>query len=111
MSVPVDTTALPGVAPPNKPAYTISGIVGMDFISRTQLYQEVKSGRLRVRKIGRRTIVLARDLQEWLDSRPCKEGVSASHRERAVESWQSRKRDGRRRKTKVNNKQAATRRQ
>jgi hypothetical protein len=35
-------------------------------IGRTRFYQEVKTGRLRVRKVGRRTIVTADDADEWL---------------------------------------------
>jgi hypothetical protein len=39
-------------------------------IGRTRFYQEVKSGRLKVRKIGRRTIVTVGDAEEWLDNLP-----------------------------------------
>ena len=39
-------------------------------IGRTRFYQEVKAGRLRVRKVGRRTIVTADDAEEWLSRLP-----------------------------------------
>lgn len=39
-------------------------------ISRSTLYKEIRRGELRVRKIGRRSIILIDDLKEWLDSRP-----------------------------------------
>jgi hypothetical protein len=39
-------------------------------IGRTRFYQEVKAGRLRVRKVGSRTIVLAADAEEWLNRLP-----------------------------------------
>ena len=37
---------------------------------RTLLYAEMKRGRLKARKIGRRTIVLDEDLRGWLASLP-----------------------------------------
>jgi hypothetical protein len=43
-------------------------------IGRTMFYHEVKAGRLRVRKVGRRTIVTADDAQEWLDRLPAING-------------------------------------
>jgi len=39
-------------------------------IGRTKTYEEIKSGRLRVRKVGRRTIVTADDAEEWLSTLP-----------------------------------------
>lgn len=39
-------------------------------ISRSMLYQEIMAGRLRAVKVGRRTLVLAADLQGWLATRP-----------------------------------------
>jgi hypothetical protein len=39
-------------------------------IGRTRFYHEVKAGRLRIRKVGRRTIVTADDAEEWLNHLP-----------------------------------------
>jgi hypothetical protein len=34
------------------------------------VYEEIRAGRLKARKCGRRTVVLAADLREWLASLP-----------------------------------------
>jgi hypothetical protein len=39
-------------------------------LGRTKAYEELKSGRLRGRKIGKRTIVTEDDAEEWLLSLP-----------------------------------------
>jgi hypothetical protein len=37
---------------------------------RTKAYEEIKSGRLRGRKVGRRTIITEDDAEDWLRSLP-----------------------------------------
>jgi excisionase family DNA binding protein len=39
-------------------------------VGRTIAYEEIKSGRLRGRKIGRRTIITEDDAEEWLQRLP-----------------------------------------
>jgi hypothetical protein len=39
-------------------------------IGRTKAYEELKSGRLRGRKIGRRTVITAEDAEAWLQCLP-----------------------------------------
>jgi len=51
-------------------AYTISDVEKRSRIGRTLIYSEIASGRLKARKVGRRTIVLEGDLRTWLDSLP-----------------------------------------
>jgi excisionase family DNA binding protein len=34
------------------------------------IYQEIQAGRLRARKLGRRTLILAADLSAWLANLP-----------------------------------------
>ncbi len=51
-----------------KRAYSISEACQRVGIGRTRLYGEIKEGRLRVRKCGRRTIIRVEDLDAWLDS-------------------------------------------
>ncbi|HMF24094.1 MAG TPA: helix-turn-helix domain-containing protein [Pseudolabrys sp.] len=39
-------------------------------IGRTKAYEEIRLGRLRARKIGRRTIITADDAESWLQRLP-----------------------------------------
>ncbi len=39
-------------------------------IGRTTIYEEIRAGRLRALKLGRRTIIRTTDLQKWLDALP-----------------------------------------
>ena len=36
---------------------------------RSTLYSEIKSGKLKIRKVGRRTIIALDDLRDWLASK------------------------------------------
>ena len=42
---------------------------------RTKAYEELKSGRLRARKIGKRIIIAEDDAEDWLRRLPVIEGV------------------------------------
>lgn len=42
-------------------------------IGRTQLFQLIRSGELKARKCGRRTIILRNELNEWLQSLPTRQ--------------------------------------
>jgi excisionase family DNA binding protein len=37
---------------------------------RTKAYEEIKSGRLRARKVGKRTIITEDDAEHWLEELP-----------------------------------------
>ena len=39
-------------------------------IGRTKAYEEIKSGRLKARKAGRRTVITADDAELWLNRLP-----------------------------------------
>jgi excisionase family DNA binding protein len=39
-------------------------------VGRTTAYEEIKSGRLRGRKVGRRTIIAEDDAEDWLQRLP-----------------------------------------
>ena len=50
----------------DKVALTIAETVKATGLSRTRLYEEIKAGRLRVAKIGRRTLVPPDEIRAWL---------------------------------------------
>jgi excisionase family DNA binding protein len=39
-------------------------------LSRSRLYTEIRQGRLKIRKSGRRTIILMAELERWLTALP-----------------------------------------
>ncbi|MBI4968128.1 MAG: helix-turn-helix domain-containing protein [Rhodospirillales bacterium] len=51
----------------DKHLLTIPDFCGRYSISRTVTYHEIKQGRLRPTKVGRRTYIAAIDAQAWLD--------------------------------------------
>jgi excisionase family DNA binding protein len=62
--------------PMNMPlSYSIADVVKLSGVGRTVLYEEIKAGRLKAHKLGRRTLILADDLQHWLTGLPHKEAV------------------------------------
>lgn len=40
-------------------------------IGRSKFYQEVAAGKLKLHKVGRKSVVLRSDAEEWLNSLPC----------------------------------------
>jgi hypothetical protein len=49
-------------------SFSILELAANAGVSRSTLYNEIRAGRLVVRKIGRRTIVSAADAAAWFDS-------------------------------------------
>jgi excisionase family DNA binding protein len=47
---------------------TISEACNLSRTGRTALYAAIKSGKLAARKRGRRTMILATDLRQWIES-------------------------------------------
>ena len=60
-----------------KLSYSIPEAVSATGICRSRLYEEIRSGRLRLVKCGRRSTIIADDLQQWLRSLPA--AVQARH--------------------------------
>lgn len=50
--------------------YPVPEAAGVAGVGRTLLYEAIGRGELRARKIGRRTVILREDLENWLRSRP-----------------------------------------
>jgi excisionase family DNA binding protein len=51
-------------------AYSIDAAAKASHTGRTKLYAEIKAGRLKARKFGKRTLIAAGDFSEWLNSLP-----------------------------------------
>lgn len=53
-----------------KGAYSVNEFMSFASIGRTKLYQEINEGRLKARKLGAKTVILASDAEAWLNSLP-----------------------------------------
>jgi predicted DNA-binding transcriptional regulator AlpA len=62
----------------NRLAYSIEELSAGSGASRSKIYQEIASGRLKARKLGSRTIVLPQDGEEWLRSLPLFEPAASA---------------------------------
>lgn len=51
-------------------AHTILDVAKAARLGRSKIYEEIRHGRLKARKIGSRTIILDDDLRSWLASLP-----------------------------------------
>src|SRR5262245_5545504 len=51
-------------------AYSVPNACSVSGSGRTKIYEAINSGELRAVKHGRRTLILAEDLQRWLQSLP-----------------------------------------
>src|SRR5262245_25974498 len=60
-------------------AYTVGQACEVAGLGRTSLYALIKTGQLCARKHGTKTLILASDLREWLESLP---ELSPPHRRR-----------------------------
>ena len=53
-----------------KLAYTIPELVRDSGIGRSKIYEQIACGHLKIRKLGKRTLVLQDDAIAWLQSLP-----------------------------------------
>ncbi len=56
--------------PVSKLAYSIDESCKVSTVGRTKTYEAIGSGALIARKVGRRTVILHKDLESWLDNLP-----------------------------------------
>jgi excisionase family DNA binding protein len=66
---PGSTQAFPG-------AITVDGFCHRFSIGRTTFYAEVKAGRIRPVKVGRKTLIPEAEVERWLASLSAAEGIS-----------------------------------
>jgi excisionase family DNA binding protein len=53
---------------PTKLAYGISEVVEATNVGRSRLYEDIRAGKLKTFKVGKRTLIAADDLKKWLES-------------------------------------------
>jgi predicted DNA-binding transcriptional regulator AlpA len=53
-----------------KQAYTVNETIKEIGIGRSKLYAEIKDGKITPRKIGKKTIFLAKDIEDYLNALP-----------------------------------------
>lgn len=58
------------ITPENRGALTVDEFCGWASIGRSKFYQEVQEGRIRLRKIGRKSVVTLDDATNWLSNLP-----------------------------------------
>lgn len=51
-------------------AYPLPAFLKLAGIGRTKAYEEIAAGRLKARKMGSRTVILAADARAWLETLP-----------------------------------------
>ncbi len=60
-------SAAAAAPPPVTPlAYTITNVCRISGCGRTKVYEEIAAGRLKVTRIGRRTLIRHAELERWL---------------------------------------------
>ena len=56
--------------PSTKPCFSIEEVCRETTLGRSQIYEEIRSGRLPAKKCGRRTLIAAADFQRWVEGLP-----------------------------------------
>lgn len=67
---PTDDEIVTTMSAPSTLAYSMALAAELVGVSRSQLHEEAAAGRLATRKVGRRRVILAADLDAWLDALP-----------------------------------------
>jgi excisionase family DNA binding protein len=58
-------------SPLTKAALSVAEFCAQFSLGRSKAYEEIKAGRLRIVKVGRRTLITASDAMAWLTSLSC----------------------------------------
>ena len=53
-----------------KLSYGVADVVKASGASRSLIYEQIRAGKLKAHKLGRRTLILAADVQSWLAALP-----------------------------------------
>ena len=53
-----------------KLAYSVNEAMQAIGVGRTKLYAEINAGKIKTRKLGTKTIIAAKDLNEYIESLP-----------------------------------------
>ena len=67
-------------------AYSVTEFCKIYGLGRTRAYAEIGSGRLKAKKIGRRTVVPAEAAEEWLSRLPDYRSRDSSRRDSEAQS-------------------------
>ena len=51
-------------------AFTLTEFLNWARIGRTKAYEKIDAGRLKIRKLGRKTLILRKDAEAWLENLP-----------------------------------------
>jgi excisionase family DNA binding protein len=76
-----------GEAPMHQLLYTIAECCRMAAIGRTKFYELIANGEIPVRKIGKKTLVAASDLRDWVERLPAIERKSRDRKPTQAEGW------------------------
>jgi len=67
--------------------YTITQCCRMAAIGRTKFYELIANGEIPVRKIGKKTLVAASDLHDWVERLPAIERKSRDLKPTQAKGW------------------------
>jgi excisionase family DNA binding protein len=63
-------------SPQHRLVHSIADVTKIIGLGRSFVYEEIKEGRLRVRKAGRRSLIFDADLKAWLQALPEKSNLA-----------------------------------
>jgi excisionase family DNA binding protein len=63
----------------NQLLYSINDCCRLASVGRTKLYELIANGEIPVRKIGRKTLIAAPDLLDWIERLPATKANSRGH--------------------------------